>query len=127
MAACKSTVDANYSNLIHVPADSLPITFTLQRAPNGVTIAEAKYFPAGSNAGGTVCTLLNNNLTFTFPAPAPAAQPKKGQSFDVYVRVQGAFPAGTTIFVVEDCDQQTLLMAIDDDQSKLSDATLEVD
>jgi hypothetical protein len=116
MAACKCTVDAN--GVVHIPSAALPITCKLQNPPNGVTISEAELFPTGG--GNPINYPVTSGQSFSIPAPP------QGTSGNLFVRIIGNYPQGTTIYVVEDCDNQTQIMAIADRIAKYSYAALAV-
>jgi hypothetical protein len=117
--ACKSTLDTSgVIPVVKVPTASLPINCILQSPPAGVTIAEAEFFPSGSNVGSSYKVTGGN--TFTVPAMAV------GTKGNLFVRIIGSYSLGTTIYVVEDCDAQSPILAVTDRLSKAAYAVLEV-
>jgi hypothetical protein len=117
--ACKSTLDiSGVIPIVKVPSASLPMNCILQNPPAGVTIAEVEFFPSGSNVGTSYPVAGGN----TFTVPAMAA----GTTGNLFVRIIGSYSLGTTIYVVEDCDAQTSILAITDRLSKAAYAVLEV-
>jgi hypothetical protein len=117
--ACKSTLDTSgVIPVVKVPSASLPMNCVLQNPPAGVSIAEVEFFPSGSDAGSSY-TVTGGN-TFTVPAMAT------GATGNLLVRIIGSYSLGTTVYVVEDCDAQTPILAITDRLSKAAYAVLEV-
>jgi hypothetical protein len=117
MAACKCTKDA--TGTVTVAAAALPVSCKLQNPPSGVTISEAELFPAGG--GNPINYPITSGKSFNIP------KPPQGTSGNLFVRIIGNYPAGTTIYVVEDCDSQTRILAITDRLAKYAYAPLEVD
>jgi hypothetical protein len=103
---------------VHIPSVALPITCKLQNPLNGVTISEAELFP--TSGGNPINYPVTNGQSFSIPAPP------QGTNGNLFVRIIGSYPQGTTIYVVEDCVDQTQIMAITDRIAKYSYAVLEV-
>lgn len=116
MPACKSNLDANGD--VQVASTDLPITCKLQNPPNGVSIDEVEYFPVG--AGNATSITVKDGQSFSIPR-LPAAT-----TIDLYVHVNGQYPSGTTIFVVEDCDNSNVIVAIIDRKAKFAHVLVEV-
>lgn len=115
MAACKSSNDGSGTG-VHVAAASLPITCKLQNPPSGVTIAGAEYAVLGSGQS-TSCVIAADGQSFAFPAAAGALT--AGTTVMLEVRIAGPFDGSYTQWLVEDCDQQTKLVAVSSSIEKL--------
>jgi len=116
MAACKSNIDPN--GVVHIASANLPITCKLQNPPKGVSIDEVEYFPQG----GQNATPLTVTTGQSFSIPKLPS----GTTIDLYVHINGQYPFGTTIYVVEDCDNQSMILAIIDRKAKFAHALVEV-
>jgi hypothetical protein len=102
MANCATS---NNLGAVTIPSDTA-INCKLRNPPNGITIVEAKVFQPSNSSSGTACTLTGTQ-SFTIP------KLQKGTA-RLFVSIQGPFDETNPIFVVEDCDQQTVIMAITD-------------
>ena len=116
MAACKSSIDKK--GVVKIPSASLPVTCKLQDPLPGVTLAEVEFFPSGSTNGFSYP--ITAGQSFAIPGLPPGT---KGRLF---ARITGDYPQGTTIYVVEDCDKQSRILAITDRFAKYASAPLEV-
>ena len=122
MATCLSTNDGS---AVHVPAKSLPITCKLQNPPANVTIAAATYYLNGS---GVSCPLAADHLSFTFPAPPEngATALKSGTTVNLEVRIAGPYDGSQPVWVVENCDAESIILAVTSAISKLAQVKVEV-
>lgn len=102
MANCTAS---NNAGAVTVPSGTA-INCKLRNPPKGITIVEAKVFSPKDSSTGTACTLIGA-LGFTIPKLKPGAA-------RLFVAIQGPFDETNPVFVVEDCDKQTVLMAITD-------------
>jgi hypothetical protein len=116
MAACKSAVDSN--GIVRIPSASLPINCKLQAPPNGVSIGLVEFFPSGSSKPTTFA--VTNGQSFSIPAMPQGA---KG---DLYVRIVGPYDGANQLWVIEDCDSQSPILAITSSAAKYASAPLEV-
>lgn len=124
MAACKST---SADGGVQVPSASLPITCKLQSPPAGVTIAGAEYYVSGSGTGIS-CKVSTDGQSFTFPANAEtgggAIAP--GSTVLLEVRIQGPFDGGEPVWVVEDCDDQSVIAAVTSAIEKMGQVQVQI-
>jgi hypothetical protein len=116
MAACKSAVDPN--GIVRIPSASLPITCKLQAPPNGVSMGTVEFFPSGSSKPTSYA--ITNGQSFSIPAMPQGA---KG---DLYVRIGGPYDGANPLWVVEDCDGQSPILAITSSAAKYASTQLEV-
>lgn len=124
MAACKST---SVEGGVQIPSASLPIACKLQSPPTGVAIAGAEYYVPGSGKGIS-CTVSADGQSFTFPANAVAGGGAiaPGSTVLLEVRIQGPFDGSAPVWVVEDCDDQNIVVAITSAISKMGGVQVQV-
>lgn len=122
MAACKSS---SVGGGVQASAASLPITCKLQNPPDGVTIAGAEYYVSGSGAG-IGCNVSSDGLSFTFPASGSTGAITAGTTVLLEVRIQGPFDGSQPVWVVEDCDNQSLILAVTSAISRMGQVQVQV-
>jgi hypothetical protein len=116
MAACESTIDIN--GTLKIPAAKLPVSCILQTPPSGITIVEAEFFPSGS--AKPTSYPVTAGLSFSIPS-LPS-----GTIGNLFVRIIGNWNGKTPIWVVEDCDNQAPIIAINSRVQKFGHTALEV-
>jgi hypothetical protein len=120
MAACKLNLDVSgVLPVVKVPATGLPVACKLQNPPAGVTIVDVEFFPSGSSTATPFAVTGGQSFS--------VAGLTKGTTGNLWVRIAGPYPLGTTIYVVEDCDSQNRILAVTDQLSKAAYTVLEVD
>lgn len=122
MAACKSS---SVSGGIQVAASSLPITCKLQNPPAGLTIAGAEYYVSGS---GISCKVSADGRSFTFPVAAEngGGAIAAGATVLLEVRIAGPFDGSAPAWVVEDCDGESLILAVTSAIEKMAQVQVQI-
>jgi len=124
MAACKSSsVDGG----VQVAASSLPITCKLQSPPTGVMIAGVEYYPSGTGKGIS-CKVSADGRSFTFPAGAESGGGAiaAGATVVLEVRIEEPFDGSAPAWVVEDCDDESLILGVTSAIGKMAQVQVQI-
>jgi len=124
MGACKST---SVEGGVQVLSAALPVTCKLQSPPDGVTIAGAEYY-VGDSGTGISCKVSADGQSFVFPATEGVGGGAIKAQSTVYleVRIQGPFDGSDPVWIVEDCDDQSLIVAVTSPIEKMAGVQVQV-